>query len=178
MGKLAVVSGCIIDVVVDLRVGSPTYGKHHAVKLDVEGWQLYVPDGFAHGFLFLKRELRLQVPEYYAPDYEQSIKWNDAYLQIDWGVESPMVSEKDLKLLALDFKSPFWINSIRFYRFSRGSSATFTPCAILILYSRFNRICIAYCCTRTSCTFYRCSHLFRADVSCWGRGANGGLWGD
>lgn len=112
MGKLVrVVSGCIIDVAVDLRVGSPTYGKHQAVKLDaIEGWQLYVPDGFAHGFSVLEEGTKVayKCTEYYAPDYEQSIKWDDAYLQIDWGVESPMVSEKDSQAPSFrDFKSPF-----------------------------------------------------------------------
>ena len=112
MGKLVrVVSGCIIDVAVDLRVGSPTYGKHEAVKLDaVEGWQLYVPEGFAHGFSVLEdgTKVAYKCTEYFEPDYEQSIKWDDADLQIDWGVENPMVSEKDSQAPSFrDFKSPF-----------------------------------------------------------------------
>ncbi|MAO46028.1 MAG: dTDP-4-dehydrorhamnose 3,5-epimerase [Crocinitomicaceae bacterium] len=112
MGKLVrVLSGSIIDVAVDLRKDSPTYGKHEAVRLDtVEGWQFYIPPGFAHGFASLEEDTKVayKCTEFYAPECEQSILFNDEDLAIDWGVKEPIVSEKDLRSVKFsDFKSPF-----------------------------------------------------------------------
>lgn len=116
-----VIQGSAIDVVVDIREGSPTYGKHIAVLLkpydsrDPEsGRQLYVPRGFAHGFISLEDDTIFQylIDNDYAPDYEGGIYWNDPELGIDWegmfkkyGIDKPITSEKDTKHLVLG-KSP------------------------------------------------------------------------
>ena len=116
-----VIQGSAIDVVVDIREGSPTYGKHTAVLLkpydanDKEsGRQLYVPRGFAHGFISLEDNTIFQylIDNDYAPDYEGGIYWNDPELGIDWeglfkkyGIDKPITSEKDTKHLVLR-KSP------------------------------------------------------------------------
>ena len=116
-----VIQGSAIDVVVDIREGSPTYGKHTAVLLkpydanDKEsGRQLYVPRGFAHGFISLEDDTIFQylIDNDYAPDHEGGIYWNDPELEIDWegmfreyGIEKPLTSEKDSKHLTLK-KSP------------------------------------------------------------------------
>lgn len=116
-----VVQGMAIDVVVDIREGSPTYGKHTAVLLkpfnsnDKEsGNQLLVPRGFAHGFISLEDNTLFQyiVDNEYAPSEEAGILWNDPELEIDWdgmfkeyGIEEPLTSEKDAKHLTLS-KSP------------------------------------------------------------------------
>lgn len=116
-----VIQGSAIDVVVDIREGSPTYGKHTAVLLkpydanDKEsGRQLYVPRGFAHGFISLEDNTIFQylIDNDYAPDYEGGIYWNDPELGIDWegmfkkyGIDKPITSEKDSKYLTLG-KSP------------------------------------------------------------------------
>lgn len=116
-----VIQGSAIDVVVDIREGSPTYGKHIAVLLkpydanDKEsGRQLYVPRGFAHGFISLEDNTIFQylIDNDYAPDYEGGIYWNDPELGIDWegmfkkyGIDKPITSEKDTKHLVLG-KSP------------------------------------------------------------------------
>ena len=116
-----VIAGSAIDVVVDIREGSPTYGKHVAVLLKpydandrMSGRQLYVPRGFAHGFISLEDNTIFQylIDNDYAPDYEGGILWNDPELGIDWegmfleyGIEKPITSEKDSKHLTLK-KSP------------------------------------------------------------------------
>lgn len=116
-----VIQGSAIDVVVDIREGSPTYGKYTAVLLkpydanDKEsGRQLYVPRGFAHGFISLEDNTIFQylIDNDYAPDYEGGIYWNDPELGIDWecmfkkyGIDKPITSEKDTKHLVLG-KSP------------------------------------------------------------------------
>lgn len=116
-----VIQGSAIDVVVDIREGSPTYGKHTAVLLkpydanDKEsGRQLYVPRGFAHGFISLEDNTIFQylIDNDYAPDYEGGIYWNDPELGIDWegmfkkyGIDKPITSENDTKHLVLG-KSP------------------------------------------------------------------------
>lgn len=112
MGKLVrVVRGSITDVAVDLRVGSPTYGKHESVKLDAEdGWQFWIPAGFAHGFAAHEDEtvVSYKCTEFYNPDSEQSLLWNDPQLSIDWGVQSPLVSDKDKEAVSFTkFTSPF-----------------------------------------------------------------------
>ena len=112
-----VISGSAIDVVVDIREGSPTYGKHVAVLLKpydkndkTSGRQLYVPRGFAHGFVSLEDNTVFQylIDNDYAPEMESGISWNDPDLGIDWegifreyGIEKALTSEKDGKLLAL-----------------------------------------------------------------------------
>lgn len=95
-----VVKGKVLDVAVDLRVGSPTYGKHFAVELSEENHrQFFIPRGFAHGFSVLSDEVVFQYKcdNYYAPQSEGSVIWNDPDLGIDWGVpqEKAVLSEKD-----------------------------------------------------------------------------------
>ncbi|WP_366927516.1 dTDP-4-dehydrorhamnose 3,5-epimerase [Thermococcus sp.] len=95
-----VIRGVIYDVAVDLRRDSPTFGKYIEVILSEHNkWQLYIPRGFAHGFVVLSdvAEVVYKVDNVYAPDYEGGIIWNDPELGINWPVDNPIVSEKDKK---------------------------------------------------------------------------------
>jgi dTDP-4-dehydrorhamnose reductase/dTDP-4-dehydrorhamnose 3,5-epimerase len=92
--------GKILDVAVDLRKGSPTYKKWIGVELSEDNKkQLFAPKGFAHGFLTLTDNVEVQykVDEYYAPEYDRSIRFDDPQIGVDWGIENPILSEKDLK---------------------------------------------------------------------------------
>jgi dTDP-4-dehydrorhamnose 3,5-epimerase len=99
-GKLVrVVVGEVLDVAVDLRQSSPTFGKSVSVKLDPIAKQMFwIPPGFAHGFLVLSEyvEFLYKTTDYYAPLYERSLLWNDPVLGIDWGIDRPILSIKDL----------------------------------------------------------------------------------
>ena len=107
------VRGRVLDVAVDLRVGSPTYGKHVAVELTEENHrQFFIPRGFAHGFAVLSDTAVFQYKcdNYYAPDYDGGISILDDSLGIDWGIDKSeaILSEKDTKHPYLkDFESPF-----------------------------------------------------------------------
>ena len=95
-----VVKGEVLDVAVDLREGSPTFGKHSAIRLSEENkLQLFIPKGFAHGFIVLSNEALFQYKcdNYYAPDHEGTLLWNDPALGIDWllPMEEIILSEKD-----------------------------------------------------------------------------------
>ena len=97
-----VVKGKVLDVAVDLREGSPTYGKHCAVELSEENHrQMFIPKGFAHGFSVLSEEAVFQYKcdDYYAPETEGAVAWDDPDLAIDWHVpaEDIRLSEKDRK---------------------------------------------------------------------------------
>ena len=104
------VNGAVLDVVVDLRKDSPSYGKWTSVLLTPEnGRQLYVPRGFAHGFISLEDDTVFQyfVDNTYMPDQEGGIAWDDSTVGIDWqsifneyGIESPELSEKDSNLIS------------------------------------------------------------------------------
>ena len=99
-GKLVrVTSGEVFDVAVDLRKSSATFGQWTGVKLSADNKrQLWVPPGFAHGFVVLSEaaEFLYKTTDYYAPEYERCIRWNDADLSIDWNFSGdPLVSEKD-----------------------------------------------------------------------------------
>lgn len=101
-GKLVrVISGEVFDVAVDIRESSATFGQWAGVHLSAENKrQFWVPGGFAHGFLVLSEtaEFLYKTTDYYAPEYERCIRWNDADLAIDWQYnETPRVSEKDSK---------------------------------------------------------------------------------
>ncbi len=99
-GKLVrVVKGAVLDVAVDIRKNSATYGKWIAEKISEENkTMLWIPPGFAHGFLTLEDETIFQYKctSYYNKNAEGSIRWNDPELNIDWGYKDPIVSEKDI----------------------------------------------------------------------------------
>lgn len=101
-GKLVrVVSGAVNDVIVDIRKNSTTFGKHLVVRLDERNrHMLWVPPGFAHGFVALEDQtvFLYKVSNVYSKESEGGIIWNDPDLSINWGIESPLVSEKDLLL--------------------------------------------------------------------------------
>jgi dTDP-4-dehydrorhamnose 3,5-epimerase len=107
------IEGKVIDVAVDIRKGSPTYGMHVTVELSGENKrQLFVPRGFAHGFLVLSNSATFayKVDNSYAPDFDAGIRWDDKQLNIQWGLEDSMikVSAKDAELPFLsEFESPF-----------------------------------------------------------------------
>ena len=97
-----VVKGKVLDVAVDIREGSPTFGKHVAVELSEDSHrQLFIPKGFAHGFSVLSEEAVFQYKcdNFYAPEYEGAIAWDDPALGIDWRipVDKVIISEKDKK---------------------------------------------------------------------------------
>lgn len=107
------IEGEVLDVAVDIRKNSKTYGEHVAVLLSGENKrQLFVPRGFAHGFVVLSDSaiFAYKVDNTYAPNYDAGIRWNDKELNIQWGIEDSelLVSEKDSKLLFFsEFESPF-----------------------------------------------------------------------
>ncbi|MEK1904446.1 MAG: dTDP-4-dehydrorhamnose 3,5-epimerase [Pseudomonas sp.] len=100
-GKLVrVTAGEVLDVAVDIRRSSPNFGKSVAVRLSAENKrQLWVPEGFAHGFVVLSdyAEFLYKTTDYYAPAHERSIRWDDPTLAIDWQLDgTPQLSAKDL----------------------------------------------------------------------------------
>lgn len=103
--------GAVYDVIVDLRKDSPTFGKWEGFELsDKNFWMLFVPRGFAHGFCTLEdyTEFQYKCDNFYAPESEGGIIWNDPDLKIFWPVENPILSEKDAKAQKFaDFNSPF-----------------------------------------------------------------------
>lgn len=97
-GKLvSVLRGAVYDVAVDVRAGSETFGRWVGVELSDDGRQLYIPEGFAHGFAALSEEVVLsyKCTDYYLPEADRVVLWNDPALGIDWPVEVPILSEKD-----------------------------------------------------------------------------------
>ena len=90
--------GAVLDVVVDMRKGSPTYMKWEAVELSCQNHrQLLIPRGFLHGFLTLTDNVEFQykVYNYYNQEADRSIRWDDPEINIDWGVKDPILSDKD-----------------------------------------------------------------------------------
>ena len=108
-----VISGKVIDVAVDIRKSSPTFGKYVAVELSADNKkQLFIPRGFAHGFVVLSDSATFayKVDNSYAPDYDSGIRWNDKELKIQWGLKESevLVSDRDSKLpFFSEFESPF-----------------------------------------------------------------------
>lgn len=112
-GKLCqVLTGSVMDVAVDIRSGSPTYGKHVAVELTgANHKQIWIPPGFAHGFSVLEDDtiFSYKCTAFYSKIDERAILYNDAELNIDWKIKEPIVSEKDLEAkkfseIEIDFK--------------------------------------------------------------------------
>jgi dTDP-4-dehydrorhamnose 3,5-epimerase len=111
-GKLVrVVSGKVLDVALDIRRSSKTYGKYFAIELNPQNkLQLWIPPGFAHGFVSLEEGTIFQYKctEYYSPDNEGCILWNDPFLSIDWRIDNPKISEKDKNgVIFQNFSTPF-----------------------------------------------------------------------
>lgn len=104
-GKLVrVIQGAVLDVVVDIRKGSPTYGKHHKVKLTGDNKLMFwIPPGFAHGFVTLEDNtiFTYKCTSFFNKESEGSVLWNDPALNIDWGIENPVLSDKDRESLPL-----------------------------------------------------------------------------
>ena len=113
--KLVRVSrGIVLDVAVDLRHGSPTWGKHVAIVLDAEsGRQLFIPRGFAHGFVVMSdmAQFQYKVDNIYAPQSEATLRWDEPALGIDWRIapEEMILSEKDTHGLPLSAMTPDYL---------------------------------------------------------------------
>ena len=106
-----VIKGKVLDVAVDIRKSSPTFGKYVMVELSDENKrQFFIPRGFAHGFLVLSDEaiFTYKVDNAYAPQADAGIRWNDPDLNINWNIENPILSEKDkVSPMFKDFVTPF-----------------------------------------------------------------------
>jgi dTDP-4-dehydrorhamnose 3,5-epimerase len=105
-GKLVrVVKGRVLDVAVDVRKNSPTYGQHQIIELtDENGLQFWIPEGFAHGFITLEDTIFLyKCTNLYQPGEDVTIKWDDPDLNINWSNTNPIVSSKDL--IGVEFKN-------------------------------------------------------------------------
>ena len=103
------IEGRVLDVAVDVREGSPTFGKHVSVELSAENKrQLFIPRGFAHGFVVLSETaiFAYKVDNYYAPECERGIQFDDSQLNIDWGINS-----SELKLSEKDKNNPILLNA-------------------------------------------------------------------
>lgn len=107
-GKLVrVIAGSVLDVAVDLRRDSETLGKWYSVLLTAENKKMfYVPEGFAHGFITLEdnTEFQYKCTDYYAPEYDSGIIWNDKDINIDWELEKYGIKEEELSLSEKDKK--------------------------------------------------------------------------
>jgi dTDP-4-dehydrorhamnose 3,5-epimerase len=111
-GKLVrVIKGAVLDVVVDIRKASPTYGRHYSIELTEDNFKMFwIPEGFAHGFLTLENNtlFSYKCTDVYNKASEGGLLWNDPELNIDWGISNPVLSEKDTQNPTLkDFSSPF-----------------------------------------------------------------------
>lgn len=115
-GKLvSVLRGRVWDVAVDIRFGSPTFGQHVAVELSAENHkQFWIPAGFAHGFVALEDEtlFAYKCTNVYSKEHDRGVRWNDPALGIAWGIEAPIVSEKDKQYPVLkDIEQEFSFNA-------------------------------------------------------------------
>jgi len=106
-----VIKGSVLDVAVDIRKNSPTYGEHVSLLLSEKNkYMLYIPEGFAHGFLTLENEtiFSYKCGNAYNKEAERGIIWNDKQLKIDWNISKPILSSKDeLNVSFNDFETPF-----------------------------------------------------------------------
>lgn len=94
-----VIKGCVLDIAVDLRKSSPTYGQSYSIILSGENKkQLFIPAGFAHGFITLEDDtlFSYKCSNYYEKNAERTILWNDKSLNIEWNCDQPLLSDKDL----------------------------------------------------------------------------------
>jgi dTDP-4-dehydrorhamnose 3,5-epimerase len=95
-----VLHGEVLDVAVDLRRGSPSFGRWESAILSAKNKrQMYVPKGFAHGYLVLSdtAEFLYKCSDFYYPEHERGVMWNDVEIGIDWGIDQPILSDKDLR---------------------------------------------------------------------------------
>ena len=111
-GKLVrVIKGSVLDVAVDIRKKSPTYGQHFLIELNEENKTMfYIPPGFAHGFLTLEDDtlFSYKCTNYFNKESEGAIRWNSKSLNVDWGIVNPILSSKDATAPTFDeFQSPF-----------------------------------------------------------------------
>ena len=111
-GKLVrVLQGSVLDVAVDIRTNSITYGQHFTIELsDSNKTMFYIPPGFAHGFLTLEDNTIFvyKCTDYYHKESEDCVLWNSPSLGINWGIDSPVLSEKDMTAIDFtNFESPF-----------------------------------------------------------------------
>lgn len=111
-GKLVrVIKGSVLDVVVDVRTESPSFGHHFKVVLSEENFRaMFIPAGFAHGFLTLEDQtiFSYKCSDYYYPETEGGLAWDCPELNIDWGLDHPILSDKDTQNPGLlEFNSPF-----------------------------------------------------------------------
>ncbi len=106
-----VIKGSVLDVAVDIRTGSPTYGQHFSILLSEQNKTMfYVPAGFAHGFLTLEDNtiFSYNCGNYYNKSAEEGLLWNDSDLNIHWNIDAPVLSEKDTQNIRFkSFSSPF-----------------------------------------------------------------------
>ena len=104
--------GSVLDVVVDLRRTQPTFGQHFKTILSAENkQQLFVPEGFAHGFKVLEDNtiFTYKCSNYYSKEHDRALLWNDSEFSIDWEIETPILSEKDKNATRFkDFETPFF----------------------------------------------------------------------
>lgn len=109
--------GSVLDVAVDLRKGSPTYKKWVAVELSAENKrQLLIPRGFGHGFVTLTDEVEFlyKADNYYCYESEGSVRWNDPEIGVDWGIDNPIVSDKDaVAPLFDDDKNEYFVYEVK-----------------------------------------------------------------
>lgn len=115
-----VIDGTVLDVAVDIRVGSPTFGKYVAVELSGENkQQMFIPRGFAHGFIVLTETCTFtyKVDNYYAPEYDRGIAFNDSSLAIDWKLDNTQLelSHKDTKQLTLSNTKDLFDYKVNYY---------------------------------------------------------------
>ena len=115
-----VIQGKVLDVVVDIRKDSPTFGKHVKVLLSAENkLQLFIPKGFAHGFLVLEDDtiFSYKVDSYYSAEHDRGILFNDPFLGIDWGLEESLfsLSPKDIKQVKLSDSNDLFDYKVNYY---------------------------------------------------------------